>query len=72
LVHHVDDKTELTIEDNGKGFDIQEMKKRQLSNPRAGLQNIRNRVQLLNGQKELFSEPGKGTKLHIIIPDSIR
>jgi signal transduction histidine kinase len=54
----------LLIDDNGKGF---------IFDPscymhRNGIQNIRERVALLNGTFELKSEPNLGTHLRIIIP----
>ncbi|MET0637878.1 MAG: response regulator [Chitinophagaceae bacterium] len=49
----------LSINDNGKGFDIQVPKQG------IGLINIQNRVALFNGQVELDSSPGKGCCLTV-------
>ncbi len=49
----------ITVEDNGKGFDMQTIL------PGAGLKNIRSRVDYLKGQLDIQSEPGKGTSVHI-------
>ncbi|WP_437918797.1 tetratricopeptide repeat-containing sensor histidine kinase [Sphingobacterium sp. LRF_L2] len=55
----------LSVEDNGKGFvaGIQGDE-----NSGMGLENIRNRVALLNGFFEIDSNPGKGSSFHIQIP----
>jgi len=52
----------LSIADDGKGFDIGSVC---LGN---GLHNLRERVELLNGSINIFSEPGKGTTIEIQIP----
>lgn len=49
----------ITVEDNGSGFDMANSKKG------AGLQNIRSRVDYLQGQMDVQSVPGKGTSVHI-------
>jgi two-component system sensor histidine kinase UhpB len=56
------DRLELTIRDNGIGF-----------NPTGktsgiGLRNIKNRVGFYNGEVDVFSEPGKGCTLSVVIP----
>ncbi len=56
----------LTIEDNGKGFDT--------TAPEAysgmGLNNLRSRINFLNGKVELDSQLGKGTLVSVYIPVS--
>jgi signal transduction histidine kinase len=54
---------ELTIQDDGKGFDIKKL--RQFGN---GLTNMQNRIEQIGGRYEIHSEPGKGTKTVITIP----
>ncbi len=56
----------ITVEDNGKGFDIEPVLQG------AGLINIRSRVDYLKGQLDIKSEPGKGTSVYIdcIIEDN--
>ena len=63
-VHIMQDKKKmrLMIRDDGKGFDPKEIK------PGAGLNNIRNRVYLFNGNLYIHSSPGKGCELIIDIP----
>ena len=58
----------LSIEDNGKGFDV---KTRQFvlgNEKRMGLQNMKQRVNLLGGQITIKSRPMQGTKILIKIP----
>lgn len=53
----------LTFTDNGKGFEMQR------SNASGnGLTNIRQRVELLEGECNLQSSPGNGTRISIKIP----
>ena len=52
----------LCISDNGVGFD--DSKK-----PRGiGLRNIKSRVEFYSGKMRLFTAPGKGCKLIVMIP----
>ncbi|HOZ68115.1 MAG TPA: tetratricopeptide repeat protein [Chitinophagaceae bacterium] len=51
----------ITVEDNGKGYDIADPD----SKSGAGLRNIRSRVDYLKGQLDIQSLPGKGTSIHI-------
>lgn len=53
---------EISIEDNGVGFDIGARKSG------LGLDNIRNRAELFMGRMNLSSAPGKGCKLEILFP----
>lgn len=54
----------LTIEDNGKGFDAEALK----TAPGVGWLNIRSRIEYLNGVLDLKSAPGKGTSVHVSVP----
>ncbi|GGG80949.1 hypothetical protein GCM10007415_11860 [Parapedobacter pyrenivorans] len=52
----------ITIEDNGKGFDPE-----QLTADGIGLKNLSSRIQLVGGTYEIRSAPGKGTSIYIEI-----
>ena len=52
----------LTVEDDGKGFDPDTIKKG------IGMQSIRSRVQFLAGDLKIESEPGKGTTVSMVVP----
>ena len=54
-----DNLISLTVEDNGKGFDVNTIKKNGI-----GLSNIEHRVQYLNGKMDVQSD-NKGTSTHI-------
>ncbi|HTX89203.1 MAG TPA: sensor histidine kinase [Bacteroidales bacterium] len=58
------ERIRLTVRDDGKGFDV----KRYPSDSGHGLQNIRDRVKLLQGKLELESGTGKGTLVSVLIP----
>lgn len=54
----------ITVEDNGKGFDLQEARKMKSM----GLRNIESRVRMLRGELDFQTAPGKGTSVMITIP----
>ncbi len=54
----------LTIDDNGKGFDIESSH----FSPGLGLQTIKTRAGALGGEIEIDSHPGKGTLIHVKVP----
>lgn len=51
--------TQLTIRDNGVGFNAADIK------PGMGLNNIRNRIEVFNGEMEIQSTPGNGCSLRV-------
>jgi signal transduction histidine kinase len=55
------DNLSITVEDDGKGFDISQTD----MTKGAGLANVKTRVDYLKGQMDLQSTPGKGTSIHI-------
>lgn len=54
----------LSIDDNGKGFDTDQLAKE----PNLGLQLIKERTEMLGGKFELDSTPGKGSRITLSIP----
>ncbi len=60
-----DDRIELTIADNGRGFDTSGGRTRGL-----GLLSIEERVHLVNGEFSITSRTGGGSRLHISAPTS--
>jgi len=55
----------LTVIDRGRGFKPQELEK----TAGFGLLGIRERIQLLGGRMKIKSDPGKGCRLLIAVPD---
>lgn len=59
----------LFVIDDGAGFDTEKLKVRNDDiSGGFGLVSMRERVELLNGDMYISSEPGKGTRLNIMIP----
>ena len=54
----------LTIQDNGKGFDVSESDNKKT----LGLLGMKERVLMLNGDLQITSTPGNGTKINITVP----
>ncbi len=63
-----DDKTVLTIKDDGKGFELPEKIEDLTVAGRLGLAGMQERAQLIGGRLKLESEPGKGTMVTLEVP----
>ena len=61
----------IIIADNGVGFDMAEYNAMDKSSTdKIGIANVRDRLKILeNSEMNVFSEPGKGTTVEIIIPN---
>lgn len=57
------DKVTLTIEDDGRGFDQE-----QISSNRFGLVGLNERARLLGGSLKVLSDPGSGTIIEVQVP----
>jgi signal transduction histidine kinase len=57
-------KMELTINDNGKGFEISEG----TINNSFGLMGMRERASMMDGTLEVISKSGSGTTLSLVVP----
>ncbi|HEX3028824.1 MAG TPA: sensor histidine kinase [Clostridia bacterium] len=65
----LDKVLKLYIYDDGKGFNVEKLKSRKEDiNSGFGLFSMRERIDLLSGELNISSEPGKGTRLNISIP----
>lgn len=66
LIQIVEEDTSynITVEDDGEGFDITKVK----GNNSTGLYNIQSRIDFLKGDFKVFSEEGVGTSIEIIFP----
>ncbi len=58
----------LRVEDNGKGFDVNNWFDLAVKEKRLGLISMEERVSMLRGQMKIESQPGKGTKILIEVP----
>jgi signal transduction histidine kinase/ligand-binding sensor domain-containing protein len=63
-----DGKLELAIRDDGSGFDVPDAMDRAASGTALGLLGMQERVQILGGEIEIDSGPGKGTGIRISLP----
>ena len=63
-----DDKTVLTVKDNGKSFELPERIDDLASVGKLGLAGMQERAQLIGGKLTLQSEPGKGTTVTVEAP----
>jgi PAS domain S-box-containing protein len=62
------DGTEMTIQDDGKGFDPDELARQPEKAVCLGLSGMRERTRLLGGTCRVTSRPGEGTTVTIAIP----
>lgn len=58
----------ITIDDNGKGFDINGAEKKRNSESGMGLVFMKERIQYINGRVFINSIPGEGTRITFNIP----
>ena len=58
-------RLELFVSDDGKGFDMEEVKRQTPSDHGFGLKNIESRADMINAKMELNSAEGKGTNMLI-------
>ena len=66
---YLDHTLELHIEDNGIGFSEELLKTTGEDELHGfGLSTMSERARLLSGSFSIHSEPGKGTKIHIVVP----
>jgi signal transduction histidine kinase len=61
-------RVSFSIEDDGKGFDMMNVKAQDASERGLGLASMEERISMLGGSLELWSEQGKGTRISFSIP----
>jgi two-component system, NarL family, sensor histidine kinase DegS len=57
-----------SVEDDGSGFDVEEMQKAMQQRKGLGLRTIQERAEMLGGRVQIESHIGRGTKVRIEIP----
>lgn len=71
-IENINNYIVLSISDDGAGFDVNEVKKKHFNiDGGFGLYSMRERVELLQGEFDISSESGKGTKISIKVPINI-
>ena len=63
ILHYFADSFTLKVNDNGKGFDLENINQKALSQAGAGLRNMQRRMELIGGKCTISSEIGKGTEV---------
>ncbi len=63
-----DDRTVVTVKDNGRGFELPPRLGDLASSGKLGLAGMQERAQLINGNLTIQSEPGKGTTVTVEVP----
>jgi signal transduction histidine kinase len=58
----------VTIQDDGKGFDVEESKSRAKARGSYGLSNLQERARLIDGVTDIVSAPGQGTTVRVVVP----
>jgi signal transduction histidine kinase len=58
----------LEIQDDGVGFDVNEVTRSYDQRGSLGMVNLRDRTELVNGLLNIQSTPGKGTRVQVYIP----
>lgn len=66
------DHLHLTVEDNGKGFDVLPLESSAPVGERFGLLGVRARLGLLEGGLDVESAPGAGTRASIFVPLALK
>jgi signal transduction histidine kinase len=62
------DELNVTVSDDGRGFDVAEAQEKARQGVAAGLAGMLERVSLLNGLLWIDSAPGQGTKVRACFP----
>jgi len=65
-MHFGEDLVEFCLSDDGVGFDTQK------PDDGMGLDSMRERAESINGDFNIWSEPGRGTKICITVPVEVQ
>jgi signal transduction histidine kinase len=58
----------ITIQDDGKGFNVEESKAKARARGSHGLSNLEDRARMIDGVTEIVSAPGKGSTVKVTVP----
>jgi PAS domain S-box-containing protein len=67
-LRRVDGEVELTVRDDGAGFDVEAARRRAVSGQSMGLLGMEERVTLAGGRFAVESRPGSGTEIRVRLP----
>ncbi len=67
-INIIDYQLRIEIKDDGKGFDVMEMRKRALNGNSIGVLGMQERVELAGGELSIYSSPENGTKVIACFP----
>ncbi|MBA3965558.1 MAG: PAS domain-containing sensor histidine kinase [Nitrospirales bacterium] len=68
LLQRNSNQVRLIVEDNGQGFDVEEIVRKAATGAHLGLHGMRERTLLLNGSISIESSSGAGTTIYVNIP----
>jgi signal transduction histidine kinase len=63
-----DDLFLAEVKDNGKGFDVEDVESSYGSRGSLGMINIKERAELVGGTINISSEPGRGSRITLLVP----
>jgi signal transduction histidine kinase len=63
-----EDSLKVTVQDDGCGFDVQQMEEAYAQRGSLGLLNMKERAEIANAKLKIDSEPGKGTQVQLTVP----
>ena len=67
VLHYLPTSFELSIKDNGKGFDLQNAHSLTINSSGAGLRNMQRRMELIGGKCTIKSVLGEGTEVQLYL-----
>jgi PAS domain S-box-containing protein len=68
LIREFENKLLFCVEDDGKGFDMEQVSERDPTERGLGLKTMHERALMVNGSLDLVSQEGKGTRITLSIP----
>jgi signal transduction histidine kinase len=58
----------MVIKDNGQGFDMEDVNRREIERRGMGIFIMTERVKAMGGKLHIVSEPNRGTQLQVEVP----
>jgi signal transduction histidine kinase len=68
ILHYLAGSMNLSIQDDGEGFDKVALQDNTTRDKGTGLRNMQNRAQLIGATFNISSQPGKGTLIQVSLP----